>query len=109
MIKLTKEFSIDYGVQKFLDIVFNNTVIGAVSVIEYDSDETYIERIDVDEEFRNRGYGTETLNELSAIYGEFYITPDNEDAQRLYARLGNEIDSDNEFSYFDEGYGVFVI
>lgn len=68
----------------------------------------YVERIDIDEPFRNRGYGTEFLQSLSDEYGFIYLAPDNEDAQRLYERIGYEYTGEDA-EYLDQGFGVYRV
>ncbi len=85
-------------------------VIGEGSVVENGT--TYLEALEIQEEHRNQGYGTEALYELAKIYGEICLAPDNEDAQRLYERIADDMkDSDyNEFGFaLDQGYGVYVL
>ena len=71
-----------------------------------DENEVYLERIDVEEDERNKGYGTEFLRKIAEKYGEFYTAPDNEDAKRLYERLGTEV---YDHDMYDQGYGVYLI
>lgn len=102
------------------DIVADGEVVGSVEVIDHlededDNDTCYIERIDIDEQYRNRGIGTQVLT--SVLYEEcgyrtVVVAPDNEDAQRLYERIGDEYTycgSGADLSYNDQGYGVYVI
>lgn len=81
--------------------------IGTAGVIDGEPI-AYVERIDIDESQRNRGYGSKALQRLSDLYGEIIIAPDNEDAQRLYDRLGQEYHGDVA-DYLDEGFGVYRI
>ena len=81
--------------------------IGWASVMV--SDTAYVERIDIAEDHRNCGYGTEFLRALSDEYGSVFAAPDNEDAQRLYDRLGYDVTNKDEWSYVDQGYGVYEI
>lgn len=101
------------------DIIADDIKVGEVEVIDQfneDNDTAYIERIDIDEEYRGQGIGTEVLT--STFYDEcdyraVIVAPDNEDAQRLYERIGNEYrcynDDEYDFGYNDQGYGVYVI
>lgn len=70
---------------------------------------THCDSLTVDEEYQNRGIGTEVLEKLTDIYGIFTITPTNEDNRRLYERLGSEDLSFQDAYYTDQGYGVFEI
>lgn len=57
-----------------------------------DGDETYayVKSIHIDSNFRNFGYGTATLKILAQEHGSILLCPDNPDAERLYARLGEK-------------------
>ena len=66
----------------------------------------YCERIDIDEPFRNCGYGTAALRDLSEMFGGIVVAPDNEDAKRLYDRIGYE---SYKYDYIDQGFGVYEI
>ena len=81
--------------------------IGWASVM--DDGKAYVERIDIAEDHRNCGYGTEFINYLSREFGSVFLAPDNEDAQRLYDRLGYDVTGKDEWSYVDQGYGVYEI
>ena len=104
----------------YYDIIADGETVGTVDLIDHlceDDDDNgicYIERIDVDEQYRNRGIGTEVLT--STLYEEGYrtvvVAPDNDDAKRLYERIGTEFIYTGvgvDFSYNDQGYGVYVI
>lgn len=99
------------------DILLNGKKVGSTEIIdcwnEY-NDICYVERIDIDEEYRGMGIGTTVLTDnLKDDYYSIVLAPDNEDAKRLYQRLGEECNRipgcDHEFGYFDQGYGVYVI
>ena len=94
-----------YNVESYEFIVDGKTVGNAEVMV---SDTAYVERIDIDEEYRTRGYGTAFLMELSSKYGFIYLAPDNEDAQRLYDRLGYEYTGEDA-DYIDQGFGVYKI
>lgn len=90
------------------DIVLDGATIGWASVIDGEGSPAYVERIDIEEAHRNHGHGSEALNALSDLYGGIIIAPDNEDAQRLYDRLGREYTGEVA-DYLDQGYGVYMI
>lgn len=50
---------------------------------------------------------------LKETYGAVVTAPDNEDAKRLYERIGEEYSGiygvENDFSYEDQGFGVYTI
>lgn len=89
------------------DIMADGVKVGDCSVM-VDENSAYCERIDINEDQRNKGYGTAALQELSSMYGEVIVAPDNEDAQRLYDRLGFEYNGEDA-DYIDQGYGVYRI
>lgn len=84
--------------------------VGAANVMaeNEDDDHAYVERIDINSGQQNRGYGTDALRQLSDKWYGIEIAPDNPDAQRLYARLGEE-SSWEDACYIDQGYGVYRI
>ena len=88
-------------------IMLDGKEVGTIGMVA-DENEPYLERIDIDEEYRNKGIGTDALRLIAEKYGEFLIAPDNEDAKRLYERYGDESTSDNA-AYIDQGYGVYSI
>lgn len=90
------------------DIVANGEAAGAVSMSISDNG-AYCERIDVDEAFRNQGIGTAALGLLSHEFGSVTIAPDNEDARRLYERLGCDVTDKNDNWAVDQGFGVYEI
>lgn len=89
------------------DIQVNGVTVGDCSVL-VDETSAYCERIDINEDQRNQGYGTAALQELSSEYGDIIVAPDNEDAQRLYDRIGYEY-SGEDADYIDQGFGVYRI
>lgn len=91
---------------KAWDIVVDGKEVGCAE--GYTQGDAYIERIDIYEEFRNNGYGTAALRELSDMLGGIMLAPDNEDAKRLYERIGVESHKENA-DYVDQGYGVYDI
>lgn len=109
--------------EKCFEIYADGTKVGTIEIetgFEDDftdvSSYSYVERIDIDEEFRGNGIGTEVLTH--ALYNEcgwecrnVICAPDNEDAQRLYERIGSEVSGDicRAFGDYDQGYGVYVI
>lgn len=90
-----------------ISIMLDGKEVGTIGMVA-DENEPYLERIDIDEKYRNKGIGTDALRLVAEKYGEFLIAPDNEDAKRLYERYGDESSSDNA-AYIDQGYGVYSI
>ena len=85
-------------------IIENGATVGYATVMT-DEKSAYCERIDIEPEYRGRGYGTSALRDLSSMYGGIIIAPDNEDARRLYERIGSECSDD----MYDQGFGVYEI
>ena len=86
------------------DIIEGGIIVGYAGVMT-DSRSAYCERIDIDDAYRNKGYGTAALREMSRIFGGIIVSPDNADAQRLYERIG----SVSSEKIYDQGYGVYEI
>lgn len=101
----TSESPFDYGTQEFIDIASDGVVVGRMTVLRYESGEVHIDRIDVDDAYQGRGFGTAALESFRGAY----IVPDNADAARLYARLGSEVSPASEWSALDQGFGVYQI
>lgn len=89
------------------DIVVDGDVVGDCDVL-VDDEYAYCERIDIHDDMQNKGYGTSALNELSRMYDGIVVSPDNEDATRLYRRLGSDYNGESA-DYIDNGYGVYII
>ena len=105
----------DYDYHHF-DITNDDIKVGTLDIIDWfneDNTTAYVERIDIDEEYRNQGIGTQVLSDvLQAMYRAVIVAPDNDDAKRLYERIGSEYRAygdEYDFSYNDQGYGVYVI
>lgn len=101
--------------RKGYEIVADGTVVGTIEIIdnfnEY-NDLCYIERIDIEEAYRNQGIGSKVLT--CVLRDEFHylfaaVAPDNADAQRLYERLGVAGYNAYDLDYMDQGYGVYCI
>lgn len=120
MITLKKVFERYFGDNEEYDyfgyeIISDSKKVGTIEVVDHfndDNDVCYVERIDIDSEYRNRGIGTYVLSTL--LYDEcgYYtvvVAPDSEDSKRLYERIGQEGFSDYNLDYMDQGYGVYSI
>lgn len=104
MIKETRRTEEDSYEAISYDIIENGITVGYATIIK-DDNSAYCERIDIEEEYRNRGFGTAALYDLSSEFHGIIIAPDNEDARRLYERLGYESSDD----MYDQGFGVYEI
>ena len=70
-----------------------------------DDTSTYIERLDINEESRNKGFGTQAITMISGMYDKVFAAPDNASSRRLLERLGYET---TEYWMVDQGYGVYA-
>lgn len=102
-------YTVDDGTEYMYTARVGGVDVGGASVIVYDDGTTYIERVDIDDGYRNRGYGSAMLKRLATIYDTVYLAPDNDDARRLYARLGDDVTSKGSWGYVDQGFGVYAI
>lgn len=105
----TATYTVDGGVEHMITARVGGVDVGGASVIVYGNGDAYIERVDVDDGYRNRGYGTAMLKQLAARYGAVYLAPDNDDARRLYARLGDDVTARGSWGYVNQGFGVYAI
>ena len=116
-IKATKTETHGLGTTVFFDILADDAIVGAATLIRYydeDGDTRYtrLERIDIDEASRGKGFGTAAIKTMSKTYGRIVAAPDSEDSQRLYARIGELVvdrRGDTEECYLCVGYGVYEI
>ena len=82
--------------EKYIDYDFNYIKDGDII-------DTHIDRFDIKDTWRNIGIGTAVLTKY---FRGATLAPDNEDARRLYARLGEE---DYEDDSYNIGYGVYSV
>lgn len=106
-IKKIREIEEENYVSLSYDILKEGTSVGGATVMS-DSGYTYCDRIDIDENFRNLGIGTAALQLLSEEFGGLVVAPDNENARRLYDRIGCEWNGEDA-PYIDQGFGVYEI
>lgn len=72
-----------------------------------DEDDNYIDDIVIDENQRNKGYGTQAIKELANEYGFLYFAPCNEDNVRCYERFAELMTE--EVPEVDQGFGVYYL
>lgn len=94
-----------------ISIMEGETKVGyAELLVSYDEDgdekSAYINSIEIYEQFRNCGHGTAALKTIAAEHNGVYICPDNEDAERLYARIGEETGAPDELEAEIDNWGV---
>ena len=125
-------------ISRYDDILYKGKVVGGVSYTtsydsvmddeydDYDSDNKedyidtdfdytnkgdkrwcHIDRLDIDDQWQNIGIGTAIL--IKYFRGAS-LSPDNKDAQTLYARIGSQYTGNNDgILNTDVGYGVYEI
>ena len=96
------------GAWENFEIMADGEAVGEVTVKTWDDGSALIERIDIIDGKRGKGYGSETIRTISDDHDTTYIVPDNADAQRLYDRLGSET-SDDVWQSLDQGFGVYRV
>ena len=91
------------------EILMNGQKVGTAYTMtdSEDEDRTYLESIDIDEDFRNLGYGTQAINKLAEINNFLYFAPTDENNKRLYERIAEEMEAD--VPEVDQGYGVYFL
>lgn len=114
-LKITNEYKDEYEISRDYDIVVDGVTVGAISTI-VDSDEVdedgdidyiYIYGLDIDPDYRNKGYGTQAIKAIAKEAWHFaYLAPTNATNQRLYARLGEETDHNPGV---DQGFGIYAV
>ena len=82
--------------------------VGFASVKSWSDGTALIERIDIDDGERCKGYGTIAIDLISCKFDRTFIVPDNKRAASLYSRIGRETDDDLWCS-LDQGYGVYRV
>ena len=114
-IKVTKTETYEFIGSVFLDILTDDKIVGSATLIRYygedgDRKYTHLERIDIDEDFRGKGFGTAAIKTMCENYGRIVAAPDSEDSKRLYERIGNlVIDTTGHMEevYLCVGFGVY--
>lgn len=103
-------------IARFTDIkiMLDGEQIGYIEMFENldedgDTENTLVKSININEEHRNNGYGTAALKQLASEQGDIYICPDNEDAERLYQRIGEETDAPENLEGEMDEYGAMYI
>ena len=120
MKKINENLALSGKYGEVLDIILDGEKAGYVGTIfsnafdddpkledVIDSEPMYVEYIEVDEGYRNKGIGTKVLEFLAKdLWYGVCLAPDTEDSQRLYERLGGEETRDYDV---DQGYGVYIL
>ena len=94
------------------DITLDGCKIGSLTVIEYHDGTAHLTRLDIDEQYRCKGYGTEAIEALKRIRSEkdgaLYCAAESERCSHLYDRIGRQI-SEDPWCSLDQGFGVFCL
>ena len=109
-------YNAEFGTTLFLDILADGAIVGEATLIRYHGEDgeikySHLERIDIAEESRGKGYGSAAIEAMRKAYGRIVAAPDSEDSQRLYERIGEpmfDFDGDREECHLDIGFGVYV-
>lgn len=111
------EFIIDDVVVGYADVVTHFEIDPYVNYEDYDEDEEreieylYIERIDIEENHRSKGYGAKFIEEIQDEFGSWidtYAAPDNKGSQRwMEEKMNAELIEDGDITNFDQGLGVY--
>ena len=80
----------------------------AYTISHEDEDETYLEDIVIQEDHRNKGYGTQTIRTLAEKYRYIYFAPTGEDNKRLYERIAQEEPAYKDHDV-DQGFGIYYL
>ena len=98
------------------EILVDDQVIGkAYTIVEYDDDgdkeeQVYLESIDIDEAFRNKGFGTQAIQMLAKENEFLYFAPTDENNQRLYKRIASDMEEEmSDVPEVDQGFGVYFL
>ena len=114
-IKTTSETRVEFGTTLMLDILADDSIVGSAMLTRYHGENVgreyaHLERIDIDEDSRGKGYGSAAIEAMRKAYGRIVAAPDSEDSQRLYALIGEEVldtRGDMEECYLCVGFGVY--
>ena len=91
------------------EILLDGKKVGeAYTIINAEDDgPTYLEDFTINREERNKGVGTQVLKMLAEeAWDGIYMAPTDKNNQRLYERLGEEMEDAPEV---DQGFGVYII
>lgn len=113
----TKEFDkLENWITYENEIIVDDQVIGkAYTMVQYDEDgdkenEVYLEDIDIYEEFRNQGHGTQAIKMLAEENEFLFFAPTDENNQRLYERIASDMEEEmSDVPEVDQGYGVYFL
>ncbi len=100
--KITKyvENDINKEINNFKMIRVDNKIVGTIGVIDYE-DGKMIDEIFIEENYRNKGIGTNLIKDVLNRYKKVYlwVYKDNVKAVNLYRRLGFIVKEDTESRY----------
>lgn len=100
------------NVESWYDIDLDGVKIGSCIVMEYHDEAALLERLDIDEQYRCKGHGTEAIEVLKRIRSEkdgfLYCAAESERCSHLYDRIGRRT-SEDPWCSLDQGFGVFCL
>jgi GNAT superfamily N-acetyltransferase len=113
-IKATKTEIHRFGTTVFFDILADDASVGEATLIRYykdgDTEYTRLERLDIAEAHRGKGFRTAAIETMRRLYGRIVAAPDCEDSRRLYERIGKlviDTHGGKEECLLDRGFGVY--
>lgn len=99
-------------VESWYDVELDGVKIGSCIVMEYHDETALLERLDIDEQHRCKGYGTEAIEVLKRIRcqkdGALYCAAESDRCSHLYDRIGRQT-SEAPWCSLDQGFGVFCL
>lgn len=96
---------------EYYDIILKGTKIGD---FEFAPKQNCVTWIGIDEEYQGKGIGTQILRTISNDFGTIYLAPMDEDNEKLYKRIGSQVDEGskvyNDWGFgHDQGFGLYEI
>jgi RimJ/RimL family protein N-acetyltransferase len=99
-------------VESWYDIELDGVKIGSCIMMEYHDGTALLDRLDIDEQYRCKGYGTEAIEALKRIRSEkdgcLYCAAESERCSHLYDRIGRQT-SEDPWCNLDQGFGVYCL
>lgn len=99
-------------VTSWYDIDLDGVKIGSCNAIEYHDGTALLARLDIDEQYRGKGYGTEAIEALKRIRcekdGFLYCAAESDRCSHLYERIGRQT-SEDPWCSLDQGFGVYCL
>ncbi len=103
----TKRLDEDEATFYTYSIQVGGVEVGQACTTQYDIG-SVLDRIDIDEKYRGRGYGQAAIKDLHETFGTLAIQADTVDAARLYARMGLHVFELDTYMQEAVGYLVYL-